>query len=558
MTLTIKSRLILLITLMLFLLAGTGLTGLAGMNSANRTADLLYHESLQGAQQLATLNELVRETIQELSLSSQHDPALPVSALHDHPVQLHLTNVEGNLARIDTLWASLMSRERSTEATALAQLFDQQYLRLVDSGIRPALQRFADNDFNAANEIVFVEAMTPFRILVSTLQAFIAQEDFEAATSYQEAVDRTHQLRTLVIATLIAGIVLGSVLGWLLMQRIIQPLARTRYHLQQMAEGNLADDIQADGRDEVGEILLVLADSRDKIRDLIIDIQSSAESISTASTQIATGNNDLAQRTELQASSLQETAASMEQVAATVKNNTDHTSQANQLAQVASRSADTGGQRALEAIERMHEMARSSEEISSIISLINGIAFQTNILALNASVEAARAGEQGRGFAVVAGEVRNLAQRSADAAKQIQALIDHNGNVVQAGSELVESVGLTIQETVENISRVSTLMEEVNRASNEQTMATEQVNIAISQMDEVTQQNAALVEQTATASASLEDQARDLASAVRFFRVGTTHEDSSTSSAPLVTPASAGKLAQLTNSRHEEADWESF
>jgi len=571
MTFTIKSRLILLITLMLFLLAGTGLTGLAGMNSVNRTADLLYHESLQGAQQLATLNELVRETIQELSLSSQHDPALPVSALHDHPIQLHLTNVEGNLARIDTLWASLINRERSTEATALAELFDQQYQRLVDNGIRPALQRFADNDFNTANEIVFVEAMTPFRILVSTLQALIAQQDYEAAASYQEAVDRAHQLRTLVIATVIVGILLGSVLGWLLMQRILQPLARTRHHLQQMAEGNLADDIQADGRDEVGEILLVLADSRDKIRGLIIDIQSSAESISTASTQIATGNNDLAQRTELQASSLQETAASMEQVAATVKNNTDHTSQANQLAQVASRSADTGGQRAREAIERMHEMARSSEEISSIISLINGIAFQTNILALNASVEAARAGEQGRGFAVVAGEVRSLAQRSADAAKQIQALIDHNSNVVQAGSELVESVGLTIEEIVENISRVSTLMEEVNRASNEQTMATEQVNVAISQMDEVTQQNAALVEQTATASASLEDQARDLANAVRFFRVGMTHEANSTSSEPPATPAlrpqrqaksdtpaPPGKLAQLTTSRHEEADWESF
>src|SRR5690554_2939025 len=193
-------------------------------------------------------------------------------------------------------------------------------------------------------------------------------------------------------------------------------------------------------------MMLVLADTQDKIRDLIIDIQHSAESISTASTQIASGNTDLSQRTEEQASSLQETAASMDEVAATVKNNTEHTSQANRLSHEASQSASAGGERAQQAVEKMHEMARSSEEISSIIALIDGIAFQTNILALNASVEAARAGEQGRGFAVVAGEVRNLAQRSADAAKQIQALIDHNSNVVQAGSELMESVRLTIEE----------------------------------------------------------------------------------------------------------------
>ena len=573
MTLTIKSRLILLISLMLLLLAGVGLLGLNGMAASNRTADALYQESLQEAQRLANLNELLRETVLELSLSSQHDPRLPVSALHDHPTQLHLDNVERNLAEIDTLWASLLGRERSAAAERLTQQFDQQYQRLIEDGIRPALPMFARGDFNAANETVFVEAMPPFRELVATLQALIAEEDAQASASYQAAVAHADRLRTLVIAVLAAGIVLGSVLGWLLMQRILRPLSRARHHLKQMAEGNLTDDIQAGSRDEVGHMLQVLADTRDRIRGLIIDIQHSAEAISTASTQISSGNIDLSQRTEEQASSLQETAASMDQVAATVKNNTDHTGQANRLAHQASQSAVVGGERASQAVEKMHEMARSSEEISSIISLIDGIAFQTNILALNASVEAARAGEQGRGFAVVAGEVRNLAQRSAEAAKQIQVLIDRNGEVVHQGSTLVEGVGSAMQEIVDNIGRVSALMEEVSRASDEQTLAIDQVSIAISQMDDVTQQNAALVEQTANASASLEDQARDLATSVRFFRVGTPQEAGGASGEPPFIPAPRALSHQAAEAPQEsrrlpdsqrkavtssEDDWESF
>ncbi|WP_404298359.1 methyl-accepting chemotaxis protein [Halomonas sp.] len=532
MTLTIKSRLILLISVMLLMLAGVGLLGLSGMATANRAAVTLYYDNLHEAQQFSNVNKLIRDTMMELAISAQHDPRLPVSGLHDHPTAMHLESVRTNLAKIDTLWADLVAAERSTEASELVGQFNQQYQQLVDNGITPAIPLYAANDFNRANRIVFVEAMPPYRALMDTLQSLVEYEDAQAAAAYRAAEAHSDRLRLIVIAVLIAGIVLGSVLGWLLMQRILRPLAQAKHHLQQMADGNLTDDIQAHSRDEVGQMLMVLADTRDRIRDLIIDIQRSAESISTASTQIATGNTDLSQRTEEQASSLQETAASMDQVAATVKNNTDHTSQANRLAHQASESASGGGERANQAVEKMREMARSSEEISSIISLINGIAFQTNILALNASVEAARAGEQGRGFAVVAGEVRNLAQRSADAAKQIQGLIDHNGEVVHQGSELVESVGGAMQEIVDNIGRVSTLMNEVSRASDEQTLAIDQVSVAISQMDEVTQQNAALVEQTATASASLEDQARDLAQSVRIFRVGATQSLSQDASQP--------------------------
>ncbi|MFO8044606.1 MAG: methyl-accepting chemotaxis protein [Halomonas sp.] len=532
MTMTIKSRLILLISVMLLLLAGVGLLGLNGMATANRAAVTLYYDNLHEAQQFAEVNELMRDAMMELAISAQHDPRLPVSALHDHPTGMHLDNVRHNLAQIDSRWDDLMEAPRSAEANALVGQFNEQYQRLVDNGITPAMPLYDAKDFDSANRIVFVEAMPPFREMMGTLQSLVEYEDAQAAAGYRAAEAYSDRLRLIVIAVLIAGLALGSILGWILMQRILRPLAQARHHLQQMADGNLTDNIQAHSRDEIGQMLMVLADTRDRIRDLIIDIQRSAESISTASTQIATGNTDLSQRTEEQASSLQETAASMDQVAATVKNNTDHTSQANRLAREASQSASSGGERAHQAVEKMREMAKSSGEISSIISLINGIAFQTNILALNASVEAARAGEQGRGFAVVAGEVRNLAQRSADAAKQIQGLIDHNGEVVHQGSELVESVGNAMQEIVDNIGRVSTLMDEVSRASDEQTLAIDQVSVAISQMDEVTQQNAALVEQTATASASLEDQARDLTHSVRIFRVGATPSLSQNASPP--------------------------
>ncbi|MGM0692310.1 MAG: methyl-accepting chemotaxis protein [Pseudomonadota bacterium] len=529
---TIKSRLIVLISIMLLLLASVGLLGLSGMNTATRSADALYKGNLQTAQQLAQLNERLREAMMELAISAQHDPRLAVSELHDHPTQMHLDKVEANLADIDALWADIRDAEHRGRAQTLTDQFDAQYQRLLENGIRPAMPLYADAAFNQANEIVFVEAMPPFRELIDTLAALIAEEERQASASYQATVAHADQLRWVVIGVLAAGLILGALLGTLLMRRILRPLGQARHHLQQMAEGDFTAQIHPHGHDEVSEMLRVLADSRNHIRELILNIQRSAESISTASVQISSGNTDLAQRTEEEASSLQETAASMEEVATTVKHNTDHTGEANQLAHQASSSASQGGERVEQAVQKMHDMARSSEEISSIISMIDGIAFQTNILALNASVEAARAGEQGRGFAVVAGEVRKLAQRSAESAKQIQALIDRNGEIVHEGSQLVEGVGTSMQEIVDNIARVSTLMEEVNRASEEQTRAVEQVNVAISQMDRTTQQNAALVEQTDTASSALEAQARDLASEVRFFRVGNDEERDDSAAAP--------------------------
>jgi methyl-accepting chemotaxis protein len=255
------------------------------------------------------------------------------------------------------------------------------------------------------------------------------------------------------------------------------------------------------------------------LQKLVVDVKTSVDSISTASKEIASGNTDLSQRTEEQASSLEETAASMEELTATVKQNADNAKQANQLANNASTVAIKGGGVVQQVVGTMSAINESSRKIVDIISVIDGIAFQTNILALNAAVEAARAGEQGRGFAVVAAEVRNLAQRSAAAAKEIKTLIGDSVEKVEVGTKLVDDAGKTMEEIVNAVKRVTDIMAEISAASNEQSQGIEQVNQAITQMDEVTQQNAALVEEAAAAAESLEEEAQSLAHAVIVFKL---------------------------------------
>ena len=343
-----------------------------------------------------------------------------------------------------------------------------------------------------------------------------------AAVSVRQGYERG--LAQMLVLGAIALLV-AAVLAFLITRSITRPLGRALAVAQTVAAGDLTSEVGATGRDETGRLLQALDVMGQRLRETVGQVRHGADGIATASSEIASGNLDLSSRTEEQASALQQTAASMEQMTATVRQNADNARQANQLAQSTSDLAVRGGAVVGNVVSTMAEIHTASRKIVDIISVIDGIAFQTNILALNAAVEAARAGEQGRGFAVVAAAVRTLAQRSANAAKEIKGLIDDSVQRVDAGNRLVEEAGGVIREVVQGVRRVTDIVGEITSASQEQTTGLEQVNQAITQMDQVTQQNAALVEEAAAATGSLESQAAQLVAAVSVFRLhaGTSH-----------------------------------
>ncbi len=326
-------------------------------------------------------------------------------------------------------------------------------------------------------------------------------------------------LRTLIIAIVAVGAV-GAV-GWLVIRSVQAQLggdpSRAMQAMNEVAAGNLGVDL---GQPAQGSLLHALQTMVNSLRSTVTQVRQATDSINTASVEIATGNQDLSARTEQTASNLQQTAASMEQLTSTVRQSADAARQANQLAASAAEIAQRGGSVVSQVVTTMDEINTSSKKINDIIGVIDGIAFQTNILALNAAVEAARAGEQGRGFAVVAGEVRNLAQRSAQAAKEIKGLIGASVEKVETGSRLVADAGQTMSEIVGSVQRVTDIIGEITAAAGEQSDGIGQVNTAVSQLDQMTQQNAALVEESAAAAQSLKDQASRLADVVQVFRTG--------------------------------------
>ncbi len=340
-------------------------------------------------------------------------------------------------------------------------------------------------------------------------------------TYLDEITANATQLRNRFIAFgLLALGVLACVLYITMRAKVSRPLAEVRDVAKRIADGDLTAQVAGQRRDEIGLLNEAINTIGAGLSTVVGKVREGAEQIANASQEISAGNLDLCQRTEEQAVSLASTASSMDQLTATVRQNADNARQANQLALNASTVAQQGGATVAQVIERMDAISQSSRKISDITSVIDGIAFQTNILALNAAVEAARAGEQGRGFAVVAGEVRNLAQRCAAAAKEIKGLIDASNGEVDAGSKLVAQAGVTMNEVLSSVARVTDIMSEITAASQEQTSGIEHINRSVGEMDEVTQQNAALVEQASAAAQSMQDQAAELARSVRVFRIG--------------------------------------
>ena len=456
--------------------------------------------------------------------------------------------INDNLELLDKSIQSVKGREKLklvNDSRALYVVDQDKFLELLKADKKAEIIALMQGGLRKtqADYIKAVNDLVDFQTEVMT-------EDGKAAGLIAEAAQR-------MMLILNAVAVLVTVLfAWFITRSITVPLNEAVQIAQRVAAGDLTSNVEVKTKDETGQLMLALRDMNDSLKKIVSEVRSGTEAIGSGTKQIASGNTDLSQRTEEQASSLEETASSMEELTSTVKQNAENAKQANQLAMGASTVAVKGGQVVSEVVTTMSSINESSKKIVDIIGVIDGIAFQTNILALNAAVEAARAGEQGRGFAVVASEVRNLAQRSAVAAKEIKALIGDSVDKVGAGTKLVDEAGKTMEEIVNSVKRVTDIMSEITAASQEQSAGIEQVNQAITQMDQATQQNAARVEEAAAAAESLKEQAQNLQAAVAVFNIGAQGGVATRASRGAQTAPPRAKAAVLGGGGEEK--WEEF
>ena len=567
-----------LISLLSLLLAAIGFLGLYAAGATNDTLRTSFEERTVPLKQLADINYLLNQNrILAMDMLLNTDPS---------NVQHRDKEIRANIEKRQQTWKQFTALELSPELAQLAKTFDERVTDYTRNGVLAVSEAMLAGNLDAADN-AYREAITPKAppvqdsiTALATLQIDIAQKEY--AMSQQRYV----ALRAASLSAIVLGIVAAIIFGVFLVRNISQSLQHAIEVSAAVSNGDLTTQIRQDGRNEITQMLKSLATMQDRLAQIVGRVRLGANTVSTASAEIASGNHDLSARTESQASALEETAASMEELSSTVKQNADNAREANQLAQNASTVAVQGGEVVARVVDTMKGINDSSKKIADIISVIDGIAFQTNILALNAAVEAARAGEQGRGFAVVAGEVRSLAGRSAEAAKEIKQLITNSVGWVEQGSALVDQAGSTMNDVVTSIRRVTDIMREISAASTEQSQGVAQIGEAVTQMDQVTQQNAALVEEMAAAASSLRSQAQDLVATVSVFRLAhglatPPHPDTNrpdvlakvpvaTAAPRPVTPATTTSVARLPMQRaaatrpgpattgSQDDSWESF
>ena len=493
--------------------------GLAGMSSASKSLKALHDESMARSQLASESVEQTLNNRMQVLLSFQHDPNGELASIHDHPVTEHLEAIAANQARANAIHKQLAEGNLSAQERSLLTAVEA-----ARAAWRPklaaAIESIRNNDYSATTMAAFLAATRVEGVQVlKTAEALRSYQIEQAHLHYQAAEARYTQALWIFAAALLLLVVPSVLLALALLTRLKGGFMTASTALKQIADNDLSHPVPHSGTDEIGYMLQHLEGMRSNLSHAVANVKTGAGAIASASAQVAAGTLDLSSRTEQQASALEETAAATEELSSTVQQNADNAVQANELAGEARRMAQNGGDIVGQMVSTMAEINQSAKKIVDIISVIDGIAFQTNILALNAAVEAARAGAQGRGFAVVAGEVRSLAGRSAEAAREVQVLITDAVNKAEMGNAQAAQAGTSMQEIVSGIQRVAGIVDEIALASREQASGLAQINQAVSHLDGVTQQNAALVEQSSAAAAALQQQAHHLAEVADTFRL---------------------------------------
>ncbi|WP_317204232.1 methyl-accepting chemotaxis protein [Janthinobacterium sp.] len=506
----IGMRLNLAFGLVLTFLIGIVIVGTSSLSALNagteKIVDIDWSKAKLGADALDNVRGSIARVFQIVDTSDEAEEKVARERLAANEAE-----VGAALSKLEPLLYRPEGKALLAKAKGDHESYSASYKRV--------LALFAAGDHPGASKLAHGETYAALHVLAATLRDFNQLQQKLVDEAGAQSRGRYETARALLIGLGIVAAALGCVCAWLVSRSITRPLGEAVRIAQTVAAGDLSSRIEVSGKDETGQLLLALKEMNDSLQSIVGQVRNGTDSIATGSSEIASGNLDLSARTEQQASALEETASAVEELTSTVKQNAENARQANALAASATEVAVKGGVVVAQVVETMNDINASSKKIVDIIGVIDGIAFQTNILALNAAVEAARAGEQGRGFAVVASEVRNLAQRSAAAAREVKELIGDSVDKVDIGSKLVNQAGSTMDDIVASVQRVTDIMGEISSASREQEIGIEQIHQAITSMDGVTQQNAALVEEAAAAAGSLNDQAAALAQAVSVFKL---------------------------------------